>query len=201
MKTNETRINSFEMIELPIFGSEETFMGKVAITNNGDFIRFSDIAKAIAINPIDMIYKLALFASIKEKNKEKLTDDPEDETGFFVHLDSLSPTDGEIYENITNEKGEWFKENVVPRIFLNPEEEIPQSIKPEVPDSLNDILASIDNKLNKIQKTLDSLLDDDYDEEEDDDGDDDTAVCKCGFGVKQLTEEQFEKIKKVLESL
>lgn len=200
MKTSETRINSIEMIELPIFGSEETFMGKVAITNNGDYIRFSDIAKAIATNPIDMIYKLALFTSIKEKNKEKLTDDPEDETGFFIHLDSLSPTDGEIYDSLTVEKGEWFKENVVPRIFLKPEEEIPQHIKPEVPDALDDILASIDSRLNKIQKTLDFLLDDDYDEDDDDDTDDD-SVCKCGFGVKQLTEEQFEKIKKFLESL
>ena len=188
MKTSETRINSIEMIELPIFGSEETFMGKVAITNNGDYIRFSDIAKAIATNPIDMIYKLALFASIKEKNKEKLTDDPEDETGFFIHLDSLSPTDGEIYDSLTVEKGEWFKENIVPRIFLKPEEEIPQSIKPEE-NGLEDILKAIDNKLNKIQETLDSLLEED---EDDDDSD-----CKVGFGF--LNKEDLEKIKDILK--
>ena len=188
MAKQNIEVKAFEMIELPIFESEETFMAKVAITNKGDFIRFSDISRAIAMDSFDMLGKLVLFAALKEQNKEKLSNDPEDETGFFVNVDSLNTIDGEIYDQLTVEKGDWLKENVVPRIFLKPEKEIPQPIKPEG-NGLEDILKSIDNKLNKIQETLDTLLEED--EEEDND-------CKIKVGSAVLTKEQYKKLKNVL---
>ena len=140
------------------------------------------------MDSFDMLGKLVLFAALKEQNKEKLSNDPEDETGFFINVDSLNTIDGELYDSLTVEKADWFKENIAPRIFIKPEEEIPQPIKPEV-NGLEDILKSIDNKLNKIQETLDTLL-----EEDEEEGND----CKIKVGSAILTKEQYNKLKNVL---
>ena len=164
------KVKAFEMIELPIIDSDETFMGKVAITNNGDYLRISDIYTAIGIESI--LGKYSVFSIINIDHKAKLSDEPEDETGFFIHLDSFN--DNELY-NIFNEYiVEWLKSSILTRITA-PKSEVENNEEKPQKDSRDDynkyfesLLKSIDKRLSKIEHTLSELLDEDEDTEDDD---------------------------------
>lgn len=162
------KVKAFEMIELPVMKSDKTFIGKVAITNNGDYLRISDIFTALDIDSI--LDKLAVFSTIDVTHKAKLSDEPEDETGFFIHLDSFN--DDELYSIFKDNIVEWLKTEILPRISLPSEnKENEDTIKSEETsqdDNSNDIeglLKSIDKRLSKIENTLSELLEED---EEDD---------------------------------
>ena len=169
------KVKAFEMIELPIMDSDKTFMGKVAITNNGDYLRISDIYETLGIDSI--LGKLSVFSAINVNHKAKLSDEPEDETGFYIHLDSFN--DDELYSAFNKQVFiEWLKNEILPRIIApKPEvennEENPQE---RVRNDYNkifdfeDLLKSIDNRLSKIERTLSELLEEDEDTEYDTDG-------------------------------
>ena len=164
------KVKAFEMIELPIMDSDKTFMGKVAITNNGDYLRISDVYTALDVDSI--LGKFSVFKTIDVNRKAKLSDEPEDETGFFIHLDSFN--DDELYNIFNKHTVEWLKTNILPRITSTSEvennEEKPQE---DTSDDYNkhfeNLLKSIDNRLSKIEKTLSELLEEDEDTEDDTD--------------------------------
>ena len=162
------KVKAYEMIELPIMGSDETFMGKVAITNNGDYLRVSDIFTALDIDSI--LDKLAVFSIIDVTHKEKLSDEPEDETGFFIHLDSFN--DDELYSILKDNIVEWLKTEILTRISLSSENEVNEdTIKSEETsqddnDDIGSLLKSIDKRLSKIENTLSELLEEDEEEDE-----------------------------------
>ena len=64
------KVKAYKMIELPIMDSDKTFMGKVAITNNGDYLRISDIYTAIGIDSI--LGKFSVFKTRDVNRKAKL---------------------------------------------------------------------------------------------------------------------------------
>lgn len=163
------KVKAYEMIELPIMKSDKTFMGNVAITNNGDYLRMSDIFTALDIDSI--LDKLAVFSIIDVTHKEKLSDEPEDETGFFIHLDSFN--DDELYSIFKDNIVEWLKSEILTRISLPSENEVNENIiKSEEPsqDDINDdigsLLKSIDKRLSKIENTLSELLEEDEEDDE-----------------------------------
>lgn len=162
------KVKAYVMIELPIMGSDETFMGNVAITNNGDYLRVSDIFTALDIDSI--LDKLAVFSIIDVTHKEKLSDEPEDETGFFIHLDSFN--DDELYSILKDNIVEWLKTEILTRISLSSENEVNEdTIKSEETsqddnDDIGSLLKSIDNRLSKIENTLSELLEEDEEDDE-----------------------------------
>lgn len=168
------KVKAFEMIELPIMDSDKTFMGKVAITNNGDYLRISDIYTAIGIDSI--LGKFSVFKTIDVNRKAKLSDEPEDETGFFIHLDSFN--DDELYNIFNKHTVEWLKTNILPRI--TPTSEIENDEEKPQGDNSDDyhkhferLLKSIDSRLAKIENTLSELLEEDENTDDDDTGIDD----------------------------
>lgn len=160
------KVKAYEMIELPIIDSDKTFMGKVAITNNGDYLRITDIFTALDIDSI--LDKLAVFSTIDVTHKEKLSDEPEDETGFFIHLDSFN--DDELYSIFKDNIVEWLKTEILPRISLPSENEVNEdTIKNEETsqdnnDDIGSLLKSIDKRLSKIENTLSELLEEEDEE-------------------------------------
>ena len=163
------KVKAFEMIELPIIDTDETFMGKVAITNNGDYLRVSDIYTAIGIESI--LGKYSLFSIINIDHKAKLSDEPEDETGFFIHLDSFN--DNELYCIFNEYTVKWLKSNILPRI--TPTSEVENDEEKPQDDTSDDyhkhferLLKSIYSRLAKIENTLSELLEEDEDTEDDD---------------------------------
>ena len=165
------KVKAFEMIELPIMDSDKTFMGKVAITNNGDYLRISDIFTAIGIDSI--LGRYSVFSIINIEHKAKLSDEPEDETGFFIHLDSFN--DDELYNIFNKHTVEWLKSNILPRItptseIENDEEKTQEDNSDDYHKHFEDLLKSIDSRLSKIERTLSELLEEDEDTESDTDG-------------------------------
>lgn len=170
------KVKAFEMIELPIMDSDKTFMGKVAITNNGDYLRISDVYTALDVDSI--LGKFSVFKTIDINHKAKLSDEPEDETGFYIHLDSFN--DDELYSAFNKEVYiEWLKNEILPRITA-PKPEVENNEENQQEHTRNDynkhfdfedLLKSIDDRLSKIEKTLSELL-----EEEDEDTEDDTGA-------------------------
>ena len=65
------KVKAFEMIELPIMDSDKTFMGKVAITNNGDYLRISDVYETLGVDSI--LGKLTVYGVININHKTKLS--------------------------------------------------------------------------------------------------------------------------------
>ena len=159
------KVKAFEMIELPIMDSDKTFMGKVAITNNGDYLRISDIYETMGIDSI--LGKLTVYSVININHKAKLSEEPEDETGFYIHLDSFN--DDELYSAFNKEVYvEWLKNEILPRISLPSENEVNEdTIKNEETsqdnnsDDIGSLLKSIDKRLSKIENTLSELLEED----------------------------------------
>lgn len=168
------KVKAFEMIELPIMDSDKTFMGKVAITNNGDYLRISDVYETLGVDSI--LGKLTVYSVININHKTKLSEEPEDETGFYIHLDSFN--DDELYSAFNKEVYvEWLKNKILPRITPTSEVENNEETSQEhVRNDYNrhfdfeDLLKSIDNRLSKIERTLSELLEEDEDTEDDTDG-------------------------------
>ena len=167
----EIKVKAFEMIELPIMDSDKTFMGKVAITNNGDYLRISDVYETLGVDSI--LGKLTVYSVININHKTKLSEEPEDETGYYIHLDSFN--DDELYSAFNKEVYvEWLKNEILPRITApKPEVENNEETSQEhVRNDYNkyfdfeDLLKSIDNRLSKIEKTLSELLEEDEEEDE-----------------------------------
>lgn len=168
------KVKAYKMIELPIMDSDKTFMGKVAITNNGDYLRISDIYIALDVDSI--LGKFSVFKTIDVNHKAKLSDEPEDETGFYIHLDSFN--DDELYNIFNKHTVEWLKSNILPRVTApkpevesneeNPQEHVRNDYNRHF--DFEDLLKSIDNRLSKIERTLSELLEDDEDTEDDTDG-------------------------------
>lgn len=168
------KVKAYKMIELPIMDSDKTFMGKVAITNNGEYLRISDIYETLGIDSI--LGKLSVFSIININHKAKLSDEPEDETGFYIHLDSFN--DDELY-SVFNKViyVEWLKNEILSRITAsklgvenneeNPQEHIRNDYNRYF--DFEDLLKSIDNRLSKIENTLSELLEEDEDTENDND--------------------------------
>ena len=165
------KVKAFEMIELPIMDSDKTFMGKVAITNNGDYLRISDVYETLGVDSI--LGKLSMFSVIDANHKAKLSDEPEDETGFFIHLDSFN--DDELY-SVFNKViyVEWLKNKILPRITApkpeveNNEENPQEHIRNDYNRYFERLLKSIDSRLAKIENTLSELLEQDEDTKDDD---------------------------------
>lgn len=169
----EIKIKAFEIIELPIMNSDKTFMGKVAITNNGDYLRISDVYETLGVDSI--LGKLTVYSVININHKTKLSEEPEDETGFYIHLDSFN--DDELYSAFNEEVYvEWLKNKILPRITApkpeveNNEENLQEHIRNDYNKHFDfeDLLKSIDNRLSKIERTLSELLEEDEDTEDDD---------------------------------
>lgn len=168
------KVKAFEMIELPIMDSDKTFMGKVAITNNGDYLRISDVYETLGVDSI--LGKLSVYSVININHKTKLSEEPEDETGFYIHLDSFN--DDELY-SVFNKViyVEWLKNEILPRVTApkpeveNNEETSQEHIRNDYNRHFDfeDLLKSIDNRLSKIEKTLSELLEEDEDTENDND--------------------------------
>ena len=167
------KVKAFEMIELPIMNSDKTFMGKVAITNNGDYLRISDIYETIGVDSI--LGKLTVYSVININHKSKLSEEPEDETGFYIHLDSFN--DDELYSAFNKEVYvEWLKNEILPRITApkpeveNNEETSQERVRNDYNKNFDfeDLLKSIDSRLAKIENTLSELLEQDEDTKDDD---------------------------------
>ena len=168
------KVKAYKMIELPIMDSDKIFMGEVAITNNGEYLRISDIYETLGIDSI--LGKLSVFSIININHKAKLSDEPEDETGFYIHLDSFN--DDELY-SVFNKViyVEWLKNEILSRITAsklgvenneeNPQEHIRNDYNRYF--DFEDLLKSIDNRLSKIENTLSELLEEDEDTENDND--------------------------------
>lgn len=180
----EIKVKAFEMIELPIMDSDKTFMGKVAITNNGDYLRISDIYETVSIDSI--LGKLSVYSVININHKVKLSEEPEDETGYYIHLDSFN--DDELYSAFNKEVYvEWLKNEILPRITApkpeveNNEETSQEHVRNDYNKHFDfeDLLKSIDNRLSKIEKTLSELLEED--EDEDNDEEDDSGIDDIDF--------------------
>ena len=168
------KVKAFEMIELPIMNSDKTFMGKVAITNNGDYLRISDVYETLGVDSI--LGKLTVYSVININHKTKLSEEPEDETGYYIHLDSFN--DDELYSAFNEEVYiEWLKNEILPRITApkpeveNNEENTQEHIRNDYNRHFDfeDLLKSIDNRLSKIENTLSELLEEDEDTENDND--------------------------------
>ena len=169
------KVKAFEMIELPIMDSDKIFMGKVAITNNGDYLRISDVYETLGVDSI--LGKLSVYSVININHKTKLSEEPEDETGYYIHLDSFN--DDELYSAFNKEVYvEWLKNEILPRITApkpeveNNEENQQEHVRNDYNRHFDfeDLLKSIDNRLSKIENTLAELLEEDEDTEDDTDG-------------------------------
>ena len=179
----EIKVKAFEMIELPIMDSDKTFMGKVAITNNGDYLRISDIYETLGVDSI--LGKLTVYSVININHKTKLSEEPEDETGFYIHLDSFN--DDELYSAFNKViYVEWLKNKILPRITApkpeveNNEENTQEHVRNDHNKNFDfeNLLKSIDNRLSKIEKTLSELLEED---EEDRNSEEDTYGDMVGI--------------------
>lgn len=165
------KVKAFEMIELPIMDSDKTFMGKVAITNNGDYLRISDVYETLGVDSI--LGKLTVYSVININHKTKLSEEPEDETGFYIHLDSFN--DDELYSAFNKViYVEWLKNEILPRITTpkpeveNNEENPQEHIRNDYNRHFERLLKSIDSRLAKIENTLSELLEQDEDTKDDD---------------------------------